>query len=122
MGRGALVGFVVGLVIGWPAMALANNTHTTGEWYHGLGDGGNDNYYVHPFNESVLGHVHSNKIGYGVTIIGDNPKASKILSVVHNHYDVGTGDLPECAFYSDHLASVGRSEHKHRHHSGVCSI
>ncbi len=60
--------------------------------------------------------------GYGVTIFGDNPKASKILSVVHNHYDVGTGDLPECAFYSDHLASVGLSEHKHRHHSGICSI
>ena len=46
------------------AVALAGHTHTTGEWYHGLGDGDNNNSYVHPFVDNTAGHVHSPGVNY----------------------------------------------------------
>ena len=30
--------------------ALAHNTHTVNNWYHGLGDGKDNDDYLHPFN------------------------------------------------------------------------
>lgn len=96
-------------------IALANNVHTVGEWYHGLGDGANNNYYVHPFNENTLGHAHCNTLelysGAGKVY------GTLACNTTHHHTDWDTGLALECGYFSRHEAAVHvLNLHTHRHH------
>lgn len=94
-------------------VAVASNTHTVGEWYHGLGDGTDNDSYVHPFNHSNHGHAHSNWIE--IRHLYSGALASKSCVCSHLHYNWDTGISRECLYSSQHRAN-DLNQHLHRHH------
>jgi hypothetical protein len=105
--------------------ALAANTHTVNEWYHGIGDGNNANYYIHPFNDSTYSHQHT---GNEVIAWNDTTGARygpQSCYCYHSHIDIDTNPWEECRFSSSHSVegtsgshslNTGLNYHKHYHH------
>lgn len=108
---------VVGVAL-FAGVALANHTHTTGNWWHGLGDGGDADYYVHPFNDARNNGAYVNWIGYHAYVRGGSGKIKR-CRCEHNHYNVNTG-YRECVYGSTHewyLHNVNQwYRHNHYHH------
>ena len=100
-------------------VALANNVHTVGEWYHGLGDGSNSNNYVHPFNENTAGHVHCNTIELFSS--GTKKLGTLSCSTTHHHADWDTSPNNECSYWSRHEATGTHPLNLHSHvHDSYC--
>lgn len=99
--------------------ALAHNTHTVNNWYHGLGDGKDNDDYLHPFNHHNHGHNALTRIYFyrSSTLV----RFVECQSCSHLHvagYD--TSPTRECVYESAH--EVYRSTDTlnfnfHRHHS-----
>lgn len=110
---------VTGLIA---ATALANNTHTVGPSYHGLGSAQDDNYIVHPFiNNTSCGEC---------SLILNLYRAPEVVSYgrgtctgcghlhVPGYYNgnVDTSPYRECRFYARVYFSGVYSTHSHGHH------
>lgn len=103
-------------------IALANNTHTVEEWYHGLGDGKDSDFYVHPFNHSNSGHYHSSDVVVfrrqgSQTILVD---AKSCGQKRHCHVKgLDTSPISECRFYSSHQSNSNHplTNNRHYHHN-----
>lgn len=54
----------ISLAATFVGVALAGHTHITNEYYHGVGDGDNNNNYVHPFTDNTAGHFHAPGVLY----------------------------------------------------------
>jgi hypothetical protein len=109
---------VVGVAL-FAGVALANNTHTVGAWYHGLGDGKDNDYYVHPFNDQVNGVKRNSVVGL-VHKIGNTHYVDHRKQVYssHNHFNWETS-YRECRYYSFHESNSNNfmNFHKHYHHN-----
>ncbi len=101
---------------------MAKNTHTVGEWWHGLGDGANNNDYVYPFNNNDKGHKHENTVRLGYVKDGDNVLTivkTRKRSSAKNGFTWDTAPVNECRFASIHW-SVGKhalNKNGHPHHN-----
>lgn len=118
--RICLVALSIGFVVGVPAVALASNSHTVGEWYHGLGDGSDNDNYLHPFNHNNNGHSHSNKLGlqHNTNCCGVLD-FSQTMTASHHHRDWDATGVGECRYTSIHESQSYHSlnYHKHKHHN-----
>lgn len=113
------LGVSIALLLAVAVPALAANSHTVNGVYHGLGDGTNSNYYVHPFTEKAnsawKGTALKNASG---TVI-----AQDYGYVSHVHISWDTSPTPECKYKSHHYAqnTAGTAwelnPHDHNHHS-----
>jgi hypothetical protein len=114
-----------------PGIALASNTHHAAEWWNGLGDGTDNDHYVHPFNDSdPYQHAHDpNTVSLWRGNV-DERRAKNSCSCQHSHisWDTG-GSTGDCAFYSKHYVGATSSSHNentklnghaHYHHNGPC--
>lgn len=115
-----------------------DQTHTINEWYHGLGDGGNDNYYVHPFNESTASHAHPTnyvrlwkECDSGVWCSPGGVAQINSCDCQHSHLSYDTNPYRECKFWSTHSVgsrSSGHSgnaplnQHYHPHHNECTAV
>lgn len=105
-------------------LALAQNTHTVGEWYHGLGDGTDNDKYLHPFNHNTNGHAHSNFLSLARKRL-DGSFANlfrQTCTCKHNHRNWDTNPYNECLFVSNHESQSNHplNLHVHYHHNGLC--
>jgi hypothetical protein len=123
--RRILVGLISGVILFVAigvGVAVANHTHTIGHIYHGLGDGSNNNYYVHPFSDVTDNHAVNNLFyGLGKCVSGTCTflvQGSCDCGHVHRNWDTGT--LKECHYYSSNAASGTGVHflniHVHHHH------
>lgn len=103
------------LALATPAVAL--NTHTVPpHWYMGLGDGKNDNFYVHPFVDDQAGQSHYLYVDIhrGATFL-----AGKDCVCQHIHYFWDTSPYKECRYWThvDSGGDHGFNTHSHDHHN-----
>lgn len=112
-----IVSLVLAFSLTSVGVANALHFHTIfDEWEHGLGEGGNNNYYVHPTNTNIKDHVHRNYVAiYKVS----NLLADKTCECKHNHYNWDTTPNLECKYNSRHEAwgNHGFNRHRHNHHN-----
>lgn len=109
--RGVVAGVVAALT--FATAALATNTHTVLGVYHGLGDGANNNYYVHNF-------VDDGTTTYKYTSVSshydDNFYGNDYGYVPHVHNSVDPTPYNECNFYANTYAEGKIDGHNHNHH------
>jgi|GEM_PF-4795342 len=111
-----LVGILFAALL-FAGVGLAINVHTVGEWYHGLGDGSNNNDYVHPFNDNTNNHTHCST----VEIFRYSTRLYGIVSCTsHVHFNWDTSPYVESVYKSRHEATGTHplNRHMHCHHSG----
>jgi len=80
--------------------AWAGHVHTVGEWYHGLGDGANNNAYVHPFNDNTANHDHCNEVRLYRSGAGERWRFRQCWRHTHAYWD--TSPYAECRYFSSH--------------------
>lgn len=111
-----VVAFALGVGAG---VAVAAHTHTIGHIYHGLGDGGNNNYYVHPFSDVTDNHAVNN-LYYQLWREGTY-MSSGICDCGHVHTNWDTSPYAECRYRSNHSADGSGNHflnfHRHNHHN-----
>jgi hypothetical protein len=130
--RTALAGVAIGVLITAGVSWAAHNTHTVGNWSHGLGDGADNDDYVHAYNHQVNEQPKDGlkiSVAYSWTDqyseIVDRKRCSDCY---HLHKSVDTASLRrpdgqigvrECKFFSGHtMPSI--DWHFHFHHD-YCS-
>lgn len=91
---------IVGVAL-FAGTALANNTHTTGNWWHGLGDGKDGDYYIHPFNDARNNGNYTTYVGWTGYHRGGDSKTRRCYRCEHNHLSKNTS-YHECSYYSYH--------------------
>jgi len=106
--------------------AYGLNTHTTGHINHGLGDGTNNNYYVHPYSVVTDGHNVTNlkyTLRHSTGGGGSVQDRAQTCTCVHVHTNWDTTPNPECLYYSGHSAG-GTGSHflnfHYHYHDGFC--
>jgi hypothetical protein len=104
-----LATIVVGLFAG---IAYGFHVHTVGEWDHGLGDGANNNYYVHPYNDNLNGHTHSNTVWVGKDA---NVLATDGCSCSHSHISWDTSPYSETQYWSYNVSDGTHALNGHYH-------
>lgn len=119
---------VIGVGVG---VAHANNSHQIGNWSHGLGDGTDNDSYLHPFMHNTQGHsVYTRLIlARNVWLSHEGICAEQIkydLTVKHYHHHTNwdTGTDRESR-YSASMKASGYGDnflnfHTHRHHYFQC--
>ena len=111
------------VLAGLAGVANANNTDQHGiEWFTGLSDGQDNDYWVHPMNDNVQSHSHRNEVLLAHrTPCCDVLDWSNICTCAYNHftYDTAADGRNECKYFSIHEATDGHtmSRHSHYHHS-----
>ena len=105
----ALVG-----VASFSAAASAGNTHTISGVYHGLGDGANNDYYLHNFTE----YGNTNWKGTALKDFNGTVIAQDYGNLVHVHNSWDTSPNSECGYRSHNYAFDGPvlNPHDHLHH------
>lgn len=114
-------------------IALANHVHTVGWIYHGLGDGGDYDDYIHPFTDSMQNCVPAGcppdnnflRAGLWKKREGDdrNLWSDTCYGCGHLHRNWDATGCPDRAYYSTHK-SDGYTDyqvniHDHFHHDGA---
>lgn len=123
--RGSRVILLVALLLGiGTGVAWANNTHTVGHIYHGVGDGTNDNYYIHNFDDVTDGHT-IRQMNVDVWHAGIRDSHANCFTCQHLHISWDTSPRRECKYYGQ-FATLGRDSqdsnhnlnpHFHYHHN-----
>lgn len=101
-----------------PGVAIGGHAHTTGRWYHGLGDSMAINGHLHPFNDRTNGAwvksttcLYRNGTAYRCKTDWDS----------HAHFDWSfTYAQTERRYYSSHWAVDMSPSHIHFHHYYIC--
>ena len=100
--------------------AFAGHVHTTGEWYHGLGDGANFNFYVHAFNENTTGVYCNTLVVYFAGYSTWDDWYNGTQCTTHHHASIDTYPYNECYFRSWHRSIQSDPHnlpaHGHLHH------
>lgn len=106
-------GCVVG-VLAFTGGASAGNTHTVSGVYHGLGDGANNDYYVHNFTE----YGNTNWKGTALKDFNGTVIAQDYGNLTHVHNSWDTSPNSECGYSSHNYAYNGPvlNPHDHLHH------
>ena len=98
--RARAVSAVIGIVAAafyTAAPALAGHAHRVSGYYHGLGDGANNNNYVHPF---IDGHRDYKIINVYKRRDGrDFLRSNRCRDCGHVHLNQDTNATAECFFY-----------------------
>ncbi len=90
--------------------ALAGNTHTTVSHYHGLGDGTDNDYYVHPF---IDGPSTERKV---LDLMRGSTSMQFIsCNCFHLHLNWDTAPYAEC-LYRVYINFYYTNQHYHNHH------
>lgn len=113
MHLGKIVAIAAVTVVAAAGTAIAGNTHTVNSVYHGLGDGANSNFYVHPFTDTSastrkLTYLGSDPCYYTCTYVSG--------SATHQHISWDTNPYSECRYYSDHSSDSPYYLNRHRHY------
>lgn len=99
------------------APAFADHIHTVSGWDHGLGDGNNNNYIVHPFLNRV-----DRKRGPARFVLlrvqGSGIFVQKQCRQVHCHRDWDTTGWNEACAYAvvEAYSPYPLNQHAHEHH------
>lgn len=110
-------------------VAWANNVHRVYPWLHGVGDGADNDHYVHSFNHNVN---ERRKDGLRVSVNyaqGDyyaiNVANKRCSDCYHLHKSVDTDAINqpygvrECKFYSYHrMPNIDWHAHSHHNYCG----
>lgn len=108
-----IAAFLVGFLV--TGLAIAANVHTVNNWEHGLGDGANNNSYVHPYNNMNLGRSDCSSLrlngGSGLGWLWGQISCSS-----HNHVSWDTNPYSEGTFYSEHQMSGAYPVNLHIHY------
>ena len=115
--RMALAAATIAVAAALTAVAWAVNSHTVGEWYHGMGDGQNDNYYVHPFAESSHSHAHTAYVELNNSGTVWQSKSCDAVGFQHCHFDRDTSPVRECTFHVHIRGGSDLALHRHNHHN-----
>jgi hypothetical protein len=99
------------------AVAWAANTHTVGDWYHGMGDGANDNYFVHPFAESSSSAFKDAYVELNNSGTVWQSKTCPADDFQHCHFDRDTSPVRECTFHVHIRGGSNLALHRHDHHN-----
>lgn len=97
-------------------VAVATNTHTTigGWYYHGLGDGSDNDAYVHPFSVYPQTNYMIADVWRGSEL---RVEADGTGTHIHQDKSIPSGEY-ECQFTSGNAVAVtGGDYHLHNHHS-----
>ncbi len=112
---------IVGVGVG-TAYAAYVNTHTVGNWYHGLGDGTDNDSYVHPFMDNTANSAISNAF---FLQRDNNSLYGNSCVCSHNHVNWDTSPYNECR-YSTVVSGNGSGsnflnghEHFHKYYCGA---
>ncbi len=121
-----IVTAVVLCVALFAGVALARNTDTHNEWWNGLGDGHDNDNYVHPFNDNRNNHNHNSYVGlwHRSCSTGNYTfKNSKEVVSQHNHFNWYPDRVNDRGLYTINEAQPGgadghakMSAHFHLHH------
>lgn len=103
---------------------LASNTRTHSGWWHGLGDGQDNDNYLHPFNDNSNNQQRYNSLAL-FRDADNNGSAAFIANRLdryteHTHIDYSPGSIKDCAHFSNH-EGAGMSVNRHTHHSDCLS-
>lgn len=99
------------------AVAWAVNTHTVADWYHGMGDGANNNYFVHPFAESSSSTAKDAYVELNNSGTIWQSKTCAAASFQHCHFDRDTSPVAECTFHVHIRGGSNLALHRHNHHN-----
>lgn len=110
------------LAVTVPITALAYNTHNVDHWYHGLGDGKNNDDYIHVFNDLTDSHKRKSRIIIkhytDYSLVTDFRKTCDWANHCHRSWD--TSPRPECRYETRHYSPSSDhplNAHDHRHHN-----